>query len=90
MNEERPLFSRAWIISDGKIGDLVQCEGIAQAIGVKAEVKIVSPTKPWVWFMPRGPLAPADRPANASSPIKPPFPDLVIASGFILNMRNML
>ena len=76
------LFSRTWILSDGKIGDLVQCRGIAQALGVRAKERVVSPQKPWLWLMPYGPLAPKDHFTRNNSPIHPPFPDLLIASGW--------
>jgi mitochondrial fission protein ELM1 len=45
------------------------------------EIRRVAPRPPWVWFMPRGPIDPRDRPANPGSPIAPPWPDIVIASG---------
>jgi mitochondrial fission protein ELM1 len=89
MNREKPaippsspVFHNAWIVSDGKVGDLVQCRGIAQALGVKADLRIVNPTKPWVWMMPYGPLPPGDHIRNKKSPIRQPLPDLVIASGW--------
>jgi len=76
------LFGRVWILSDGKIGDLVQCRGVAQALGLEAEERIVSPQKPWVWAMPRGPLPPKDRIDSPTSPLAGELPDLVIASGW--------
>ncbi len=41
----------------------------------------MAPRRPWVWFMPRGPIDPRDRPFNPGSPIAPPWPDILIASG---------
>ena len=76
------LFQRAWIISDGKIGDIVQCTGIAQALGIEAKTRIISPTKPWVWMMPNGPIPPGDKIGKPGSPLNPPLPDLVISSGW--------
>ena len=76
------LFSRAWIVSDGKIGDLVQCNGVAQALGIEAQTRIVAPTKPWVWMMPYGPIPPKDHIDKPKSPIHQPLPDLVISSGW--------
>ncbi len=76
------LFRRVWIVSDGKVGDLVQCHGITGALGVDADVRIVSPKKPWVWMMPGGPLPPRDHFRHKNSPIHGPFPDLVISSGW--------
>ena len=37
--------------------------------------------QPFVWLMPRGPIDPRDGPERPNSPIRPPFPDIVIASG---------
>lgn len=74
-------ISSCWILTDGKAGDLVQCRGIAQALEVEAEIRTVAPRPPWVWLMPFGPIDPRDAPSRPGSPIAPPFPDLVIASG---------
>ncbi len=76
------LFSRTWIVSDGKVGDLVQCNGVAQALGIEAQTRIIAPTRPWVWMMPQGPIPPKDRISNPDSPISQPLPDLVICSGW--------
>ena len=76
------LFSRVWLLSDGKVGDLVQCKGVASALGVEAKTLIVAPRKPWVWLMPYGPLPPDERIGKQNSLLQPPFPDLVIASGW--------
>ncbi len=75
-------FRQAWILSDGKVGDLVQCEGVARALGVATQMRIISPARPWVWFMPYGPVPPADRLDRKNSPIHGPLPDLLIASGW--------
>jgi mitochondrial fission protein ELM1 len=45
------------------------------------EVRRIAPRRPWVWFMPRGPIDPRDAPCRAGSPIAPPWPDILIASG---------
>ncbi len=81
------LFSHVWLITDGKAGDLVQCKGVAQAlglgaIGLAARVITIAPRKPFVWMMPYGPLPPEEKTGHTSSPLQPPFPDLVIASGW--------
>lgn len=75
------MFRRVWIISDGKMGDLSQCRGVAEALGLTAEERIVAPGRPWVWLMPWGPLPPADRPERPASPLHGALPDLAIASG---------
>ena len=70
-----------WIITDGKIGDEVHCFGIAGALGLSAERRLVTPRPPWSWIAPYGPPDWRDRPSRAGSPIAPPYPDIVIASG---------
>jgi mitochondrial fission protein ELM1 len=70
-----------WVLSDGKAGDEVQCIGVAERLGVTLQVRRVAPRKPYVWLMPRGPIDPRDAPDREGSPIRPPFPDIVIASG---------
>ncbi|MBB5515600.1 hypothetical protein FHS89_001612 [Rubricella aquisinus] len=70
-----------WVITDGKIGDLVQCRGVARRLSHHVEERVVAPSAPWDWFSPRGPVPPRDHPSRAGSPIAPPFPALVIASG---------
>jgi uncharacterized protein len=70
-----------WVLTDGKAGDENQCIGVAEALGLTPQLRRVSPGKPWVWLMPRGPVPPQDRPDQPGSPIAGPFPDLVIASG---------
>ncbi len=70
-----------WLLTDGKIGDRVQCLGVAQALGGSYEERIVSPPPPWRWIMPYGPVPWSDHPQNTRSPIASPFPDIVIGSG---------
>ena len=70
-----------WVVTDGKAGMEIQCLGLAEALGLKPEVKRVSVGKPWRWLPaglirdPLGSLGPkGDR-------LAPPWPDLWIASG---------
>ena len=76
-----PPNTTAWVITDGKIGDEVHCFGIAQALGIVPERRLVVPTAPWTWFAPYGPPTWRDWPGRRDSPIAPPFPDIAIASG---------
>jgi uncharacterized protein len=71
----------AWILTDGKAGDELPCLGAAEALGLAPELRRVRPRAPYSWLMPWGPIDPRERPSARSSPIAPPFPDLVIASG---------
>lgn len=70
-----------WVLSDGKAGDELQCLGVAERLGARPEIRRVAPRNPWAWLMPRGPIDPRDAPDRSDSPIRPPFPDIVIASG---------
>lgn len=73
--------ARIWVITDGKIGDLVQCRGVARRLSALVEERVVAPDAPWDWISPRGPIPPGDRPGRVGSPIAPPYPNIVIASG---------
>ncbi len=70
-----------WILTDGKIGDRVQCAGIAAVLGRDYIEKTVSPRAPFEWIAPYGPIDPRDGPDHEDSVIAPPFPDVLIASG---------
>lgn len=76
-----PPGTTCWVITDGKIGDEVHCFGIAAALGLAPERRLVVPRAPWSWLAPYGPPGPRDWPGRAGSPIAPPFPDIAIASG---------
>ena len=71
---------KAWLITDGKIGMDVQVRGVADALGLAAEMKHVSPTglhrvlSPWL------PPSPRERIGN-SGMLSPPWPDIVLATG---------
>ena len=69
------------ILTDGKAGDLVQCLGLAQALGLEADIRTIVPRRLFALFMPFGPIDPRDGPKCPGSPVGPPFPDLAIASG---------
>jgi uncharacterized protein len=70
-----------WVLTDGKAGDEQQCLGVAEALSVVPEVRRVAPRAPFSWLMPWGPIDPREAPTRPGSPIAPPFPDLVVASG---------
>ena len=73
--------ARGWVLTDGKAGDENQCLAIAEALGLEPEIRRVAPRPPFEWLMPWGPVDPREAPGQPGSPISPPFPDLVIASG---------
>lgn len=70
-----------WILTDGKIGDEVQCFGLAKALGLQAERRLIAPRRVFAWLMPWGPIDPREASSRPTSPIAPPFPDLLIAAG---------
>ncbi|ADZ69685.1 mitochondrial fission ELM1 family protein [Polymorphum gilvum] len=76
---ERPRT--VWVLTDGKAGDEAQCIGVAEALEAPFECRRVAPRAPFVWLMPWGPIDPAESEDRPESPLKPPYPDLAIASG---------
>ncbi|MCF4127432.1 mitochondrial fission ELM1 family protein [Methylobacterium sp. SyP6R] len=70
-----PAGTTAWLITDGKAGDLAPCRGLAAALGVVAQERVVAPRPPFSWLAPRGPADPRER------ALTPPLPDLAIATG---------
>jgi mitochondrial fission protein ELM1 len=78
---DAPLTLTCWIITDGKAGDENQCVGVAEAMGLRHELRRVSPRAPFTWFMPKGPIDPREGPGKPGSPIAGEPPDVVIGSG---------
>jgi len=76
-----PATPSIWVLTDGKAGDEVQCLGVAERIGSIPQIRRIAPRKPWSWLMPRGPIDPREAPDRPDSPIRPPYPDIAIASG---------
>ena len=76
-----PAETSAWVLTDGKIGDEGQCLAVTEALGLVASVRRVEPRPPFSWLMPYGPIDPREAPGRPGSPIAPPFPDLLVASG---------
>ncbi len=70
-----------WIFSDGKVGDEIQCLGLADALGLEATMRRVSPRRPYAWLMPWGPMDPREGRTGPNTLFEQPFPDLAIASG---------
>jgi mitochondrial fission protein ELM1 len=70
-----------WVLTDGKAGDELQALSVAEALGLVPQIRRVGPRAPFTWLMPWGPIDPRERPGASDSPLAPPFPDLLIASG---------
>ncbi len=79
LNGGKPAL--VWVITDGKAGDVAQCEGVAMELGCPYELKRVSPRPPFSWWLPYGPADPRDLSPETPDGLAPPFPDLAIASG---------
>jgi mitochondrial fission protein ELM1 len=76
-----PSSITAWVLTDGKAGDEQQCIGVVEALGATPEIRRVRPRAPYAWLMPWGPMDPREAPDRPGSPLAPPWPDLVVASG---------
>lgn len=70
-----------WVMSDGRAGMEIQCLGLAEALGLTPEIKRVAGRKPLRWFTPWLRPGALWNLRKSSSPIAPPWPDLIIASG---------
>ena len=81
VDTSRPLAGRrAWLVTDGKIGMDVQVQGVADALGLVAQMQHVNPTglhrllAPWV--------PPSSRDGiGTGGPLSPPWPPIVLATG---------
>lgn len=79
---ERPLAGkRGWIITDDKAGMIVQARGVADALGLVVEQKLVAPTGLARLAAPWGPVDRKDRFGTPESPFAPPWPAVAIATG---------
>jgi mitochondrial fission protein ELM1 len=76
-----PAGLTSWVLTDGKAGDELQALSVAEALGLQPEIRRVKPRAPFAWAMPWGPIDPRERPGAHNSPLAPPFPDLLVASG---------
>ena len=79
-----------WVLTDGKAGDLQSCLGVAERLGTiwtadagtaTIEQRVVDPKPPWLWLMPHGPISPLEKRGSQDDPLRPPYPDVAIASG---------
>lgn len=70
-----------WVLTDGKAGDEAPCVGLAEAMGLVPEIRRVRPRALYAALMPRGPIDPREAAGRPDSPIAPPSPDILIASG---------
>jgi uncharacterized protein len=70
-----------WVLTDGRTAMRNQCLGLAEAAGLTAELKTVHLRLPWRRLPPFLWLRPFAAPGPGSDPIRPPWPDVLIAGG---------
>ena len=76
-----PNTQSCWILTDGKIGMVNQCLGLARALGHDPDIKTIDLRRPWTWLPPTFIPAKTSVITADSTPLAPPWPDLLIASG---------
>ena len=75
------LGKRAWLITDGKAGTIVQTRGVADALGLDVQEFSVFPEGLWRLLAPWVPVAPTENFGKPMTRFAPPWPDIAIASG---------
>lgn len=71
----------AWVLTDGKIGDDVQCLAVATGLCPGFEKRVVAPRALYAALAPWGPADPREAPGREGGPLEGPFPDVAIVSG---------
>jgi uncharacterized protein len=69
------------ILSDGFAGHEAQTLGLAEAMGLKPDVRHIAPRPFFAALAPFGPIDWRERETIEGSPIAPPFPDIAMGSG---------
>lgn len=69
------------MLTDGKIGDDVQCLAVAGALNPQFEKRIVAPRALWSLMAPWGPVDPREALGRQEGPLKGAPPAIVVASG---------
>ncbi len=70
-----------WIVTEGLTGTENQCLGVTEALGVSPIVKRIQLNEPWKTLSPYLRLESEKTFSSKGDPIRPPWPDLLIASG---------
>ena len=76
-----PLDTKLAILASHKLGHVKQCEGVARALGLQADMRHVRPRKLFHLLAPWGPADPRDRGAAETAALRKPYPDIALASG---------
>ena len=72
---------RGWLICDGKAGMMVQLRGVADAMGLDYELKIVNPTGLAKVLSPWGPTSGDGQMGQSGGLFPEPFPEIALATG---------
>ncbi len=67
-----------WTLTDGGIGMVNQAVGLAEALGLQPQQKVLTPRFPWKHLAPQFWLWPLK---SGGDPLTPPWPDLLISCG---------
>ena len=70
-----------WLLSPGPVAYRKQLSGIANALGLSHQEKIVKRKKPWCWLPKNWTLGAFNQLDSGSATLIPPWPDVVISSG---------
>ncbi|MCE2509722.1 MAG: mitochondrial fission ELM1 family protein [Alphaproteobacteria bacterium] len=70
-----------WILTEGMAGTENQALGLAEALGMRPEVKRVRARAPWRWLPAALWPCPLAAQASGADPLRPPWPDLLISGG---------
>lgn len=72
---------RCWVLIPDTPAFRKQTTGIAKALCIPYEEKIVARKKPWCWLPKRCSVGALKQLTKESSPLTPPWPDIIIACG---------
>ncbi len=72
---------KTWIVTDGRLGMINQCRGLAAVLGVEALEKKIELAAPWCWLPPAITPARLSVLSKSSDDLSPPWPDLLIGTG---------
>jgi uncharacterized protein len=79
---QRPLQGlSAWIITTGAAGMDVQTRGVADALGLRYDMKPIAPKGLFKLLAPWGPVAPSERFGATGTTFAPPWPQVAIGLG---------
>src|ERR1700761_5995433 len=73
-----PVAATSWILSEGYAGLQAQALGLAEAAGLRPEIRVLEPRAPWKWVA--AALWPKPL-AVVPEAVRAPLPELVIGCG---------